>query len=258
MTKTLRSEVACAMEAPEFLLPHLPYLLQDLPSLSGAEDDVVEVLREVGFPTGGTVLDLGCGRGDIAIRVARAFDADVTGVDGHPPFVEIARRSAEQASLQRRCRFVAADLREALTKPARFDAALMIAVGPVLGDSIQTMSTLRTVVRDGGWIVVDDAYLDDGAPPPGDDEHHAGREAMDAGLTHFGDAIVARRTRSPSERSFNALSLKTIPERAAALVERHPELGGAIRRYLARQIEEVALMEGPVVPTLLAIQKTGD
>ena len=79
MTKTLLSEVAYAMEAPERLLPHLPYLLQDLPSLSGVEDDVVEVLREIGFPKGGAVLDLGCGRGDVAIRLAQTFDAEVNG-----------------------------------------------------------------------------------------------------------------------------------------------------------------------------------
>ena len=256
MTRTLLNEVAYAMEAPECLLPYLPYLLQDLPSLSGAQDDVVEVLSEVGFPSGGTVLDLGCGRGDIAIRVAQAFGADVTGVDAHPPFIEIARQSAKQARLQRRCRFIASDLRKSLAKPARFDAVLMIAVGPVLGDPAKTMSMLRAVVRDGGWIIIDDAYLDDGVPPSADYEDHLDREAMEAGLTHFGDTIVARRTRSPAGRSFNALALETIPKRASALVELHPELREAISQYVARQIEEVALMDGPVVPTLWAIQKT--
>ena len=257
MTKTLLSEVAYAMEAPECLLPHLPYLLQDLPSLSGAEDDVVDVLSEVGFPSGGTVLDLGCGRGDIAIRVARAFGAEVTGVDGHAPFIEIARQSAKQAGLQRRCGFVAADLRKLLAKPARFDAVLMIAVGPVLGDSAKTISMLRAVVRDGGWIIIDDAYLDDGVPPSADYEDHLEREAMEAGLTQFGDTIVARRIRSPAGRSFNALALEAIPKRATALAKQHPELADAINQYVTRQNEEVALMDGPVVPTLWAIQKTG-
>ena len=256
MTKTLLNEVAYAMEAPERLLPHLPYLLQDLPSLSGAEDDVVEVLSEVGFPNGGTVLDLGCGRGDIAIRVAQAFGAEVTGVDGHPPFIEIARRSAKQAGLQWRCGFVAADLRELLAKPARFDAVLMIAVGPVLGDPAKTIGMLRAVVRDGGWIIIDDAYLDDGARPSADYEDHLERAAMEAGLTHFGDTIVARRIRSPAGRSFNALALEAIPKRAAALAELHPELTDVISQYVARQIEEVALMDGHVVPALWAIQKT--
>jgi len=257
MTKTLLSEVAYAMEAPKCLLPHLPYLLQDLPSLSGAEDEVVEVLGEVGFPSGGTVLDLGCGRGDIAIRVARAFDAEVTGVDGHLPFIEIARQSAKEARLEQRCRFVAADLRKSLAQPARFDAVLMIAVGPVLGNSAKTISMLRAVVREGGWIIIDDGYLEDGVPPSADYGDYLEREATEAGLTRFGDVIVARRIRSPAVKSFNALALETIPKRAAALAELHPELKEAINQYVARQIEEVALMDGPLVSTLWAIRKTG-
>lgn len=256
VTKTLLSEVAYAMEAPECLLPHLPYLLQDLPSLSGAEDDVIGVLKEVGFPNGGAVLDLGCGRGDIAIRVARAFDAEVTGVDAHPPFIEIARQSAKEAGLERSCRFVATDLRKPLAKPARYDAVLMIALGPVLGDCAKTMGMLRAVVRDGGWIIIDDAYLEDGVPPSADYEGYLNQEAMEAGLTQFGDVIVARRIRSPAGKLFNALALETIPKRAAALSERHPELKEAIGQYVARQIQEVALMDGPVVPALWAIQKT--
>ncbi|TQV80466.1 SAM-dependent methyltransferase [Denitrobaculum tricleocarpae] len=256
MTKTLLSEVAYAMEAPECLLPHLPYLLQDLPSLSGGEDEVVEVLREVGFPKSGTVLDLGCGRGDIAIRVARAFDAKVTGVDGHSPFIEIARQSAKEAGLQHRCQFVADDLRKWLAKPARFDAVMMIAVGPLLGDPAKTMGLLRAVVRDGGWIIIDDGYLEDGVSPPADYEDLLEQGAMEAELTQFGDAIVARRIGSPAWRSFNALSLETIPKRAVELIELYPELKDAIDQYVARQFREVALMDGPVVPALWAIQKT--
>lgn len=258
LTKTLMDEVGYSMEAPECLLPHLPYLLQDLPSLSGGEDEVVEVLKEVNFPVGGTVLDLGCGRGDISMRVARAFDAEVTGVDGHPPFIEIARQSAAEAMLESRCRFIAEDLRMCLAKPARFDAVLMIAVGPVLGDSAKTMSMLRTVVRDGGWIIIGDGYLEDDVPPSVEYEGLLEQEAVEDGLTHFGDAIVARRIKSPVWKSFNALALETIPKRAVELIELHPELKDAINQYVARQFQEVSLMDGPVVPALWAIQKSAD
>jgi len=257
MTKTLLSEVAYAMEAPECLLPHLPYLLQDLPSLSGAEDDVVEVLGDVGLPNGAAVLDLGCGRGDVAIRVAQAFDADVTGVDAYGPFIEIAQQSAKEAGLERRCRFVAADLRTSLAETAHFDAVLMIAVGPVLGGPAETMSMLRAVVRDGGLIVIDDAYLEDGVPPSADYEGYLERAATEAGLTQFGDVIVARRMQSPAAKGYNELALETIPRRAAALAERHPELKAAIDQYVARQAEEIALMDGAVVPALWAIRKRG-
>lgn len=258
MTKTLLNDVGYSMEAPECLLPYLPYLLQDLPSLSGGEDEVVEVLREVNFPVGGTVLDLGCGRGDISMRVAGAFDAEVTGVDSYPPFIEIARQSAEEAMPESRCRFVAEDLRMSLAKSVRFDAVLMIAVGPVLGDSAKTMSMLRTVLRDGGWVIIGDGYLEDGVPPSADYEGLLEQEAVEAGLTQFGDAIVARRIKSPAWKSFNALALETIPKRALELIKLHPELKDAISQYVARQFQEVSLMDGPVVPALWAIQKTAD
>lgn len=255
MTTKITDEIAYAMEAPECLLPYLAFLLQDLPSLSGAEDDVVRVLREVGFPKGGTVLDLGCGRGDIAIRLARAFDAEVTGFDAHPPFIEAARQSAREADLAHQCEFVTADLRRALDQPACFDAVLMIAVGSVLGDPAETVGALRAVVRDGGWIVIDDAYLEDGTSPSPDWEGYFSRDVTESGLTRYGDRIVARRTKTSAGTAFNALALEKIPERAAALAERHPELKEALDRYVARQIREVTLMDGPVVPALWAIRK---
>lgn len=256
MTDTLTAEIAYAMEAPESLLPHLAYLLQDLPSLSGSETDVAEVLREVGFPAGGAILDLGCGRGDIAIRLARLFDAQVTGVDAHPPFVEHARRAADAAGLADRCRFSATDLRRALAGPPRYDAVLMIALGPLLGGPADTVAQLRAVVRDGGWIIIDDAYLADGIPVPPGYEDYPDRKTMEAGLTRFGDTIVAQRVHSPTTRAFNDLTLDAVPKRAAELVAKHPELKDDLDRYVARQFEEVALMDSPQVrPVVWAIRK---
>ncbi len=256
MTRSLKDEVAYAMETPATLLPHLAYLLQDLPSLSGTEIDAVDVLAEVGFPTGGSILDLGCGRGDIAIRLAGRFGATVTGVDAHGPFIEIARRAAGQAGLDDQCRFVAGDLRQALAGPDRFDAALMIAVGPVLGDAAETIGLLRSVVRPGGWMLIDDAYLPDGVAPTPDYADYQDRDAAEAGMTRHGDTIVARRIRSPSTHAFNELTLETVPKRAEELAAAHPELKDDLDRYVARQFKEVALMETPAVcPALWAIRK---
>ena len=253
----LTREVADAMEAPEDLLPHLAFLLQDLPSLSGAEDEVVDALRATGFPRGGTVLDLGCGRGDIAINVAAALGASVTGIDAHAPFIEIARQAAATRGLADRCTFDAGDLRTALDGPHRFDAALMIAVGPLLGGPAATVAALRRVVRADGWIVVDDGYLEDGVGSSPDWDGYAGRAETEAGLTRHGDEIVARRSGSPASRTFNALTLDRIPVRAAQLAQRHPELRAALDAYVDRQFKEVAQMDGPVVSTMWVLRKRG-
>lgn len=255
MTAGLETEIAFAMETEPALVPHLPYLLQDLPSLSGADDDVAEVLQETGFPKGGDVLDLGSGRGDLSIRIARDFGARVTGFDGHSAFVAQAERAAEAAGLSGRCRFVAGDLRAALAEDARYDAVLMIAVGPILGDAAETVGKLRTVARPGGLIVIDDAYLEDGTPPTEAYANYADKATMEAGLTRFGETIAARRERSPAYAAYNALALETIPMRARELKARHPELAEMLDAYVDRQREEVALMDGPVVPALWALRR---
>ena len=90
----LEEDIAFVMEVPRALLPWLPELLADLPELSGATGDVLTVLRQAGLPEGASVLDLGSGRGEIALAVAGAFGATVTGVEGMVPFVEAAREKA--------------------------------------------------------------------------------------------------------------------------------------------------------------------
>src|SRR3990172_9363227 len=52
------------------------------------------------FPkaVGGTMVDLGCGPGDIPVRFARALpDFTITAVDGSEPMIALARQAVEQA-----------------------------------------------------------------------------------------------------------------------------------------------------------------
>ncbi|MEQ9012110.1 class I SAM-dependent methyltransferase [Algiphilus sp.] len=255
-TPGLEQEIAYAMEAPVCLLPHLPYLLQDLPSLSGAEDEVVSVLREVGLHPGATVLDLGCGRGEIALRIAQELEATVTGIDGHADFIAQAQQSARNAQCEAQCRFVTGDLRTALRVSEQYDAVMMIALGPILGDTVATIGMLRNVVRAGGWMLIDDAYIQNDAPPPPHYEGYLPRDAMERALTHFGDRIVGRRVHNPAGDAFNAQVLSHVPQRARELAAMHPMLKPELDQYVHRQHAEVALMQEAVVPVLWALQKT--
>ena len=73
------------------------------------------VAEDVGAaaPTGGTVLDAGCGSGRLAIEIAgRRPDVRVHGIDLEPRMVEVATRHAERANVTDRVEFTAADLGE--------------------------------------------------------------------------------------------------------------------------------------------------
>lgn len=254
-TGTEDAELARALDAPAALLDYLPHLYQDLPDLSGACEDATRILEACGFPRGGSILDLGCGRGEFAIAAAQRFAARVTGIDALAAFVEIAQERAEAAAIASRCRFLHGDLRNALAAGERYDAVAMLALGPVLGDAAATVAELRKVAVSGGLIIVDDAYLRDGAAPPPGYEAYGDRAATHTAITAHGDRIEVWLEGVERARAYNAAALSAIEVRAAELGRRHPELTRDLADLLAIQRRETALMEGPVVPVLWALRR---
>jgi len=70
-------------------------------------------------------IDLGCGPGDVVVRLARAAtDATITAVDGSEPMLRLARRAVSAAGLDGRVRLVAARLPALPFEPHAFDTVL--------------------------------------------------------------------------------------------------------------------------------------
>jgi cyclopropane fatty-acyl-phospholipid synthase-like methyltransferase len=258
MTRRLDEEIARALDAPVSLLPHLGFLYRDLPDLSGATADGVSMLASCGLADGGAVLDLGCGRGEIAMAVAKRFSASVDGVDALEDFVDAARRKAEADGLSGRCRFESGDLRDWLEGSGHYDAVLMIALGPVLGKPEATVARLRNEVAPGGLILVDDAFLADGAKAPPGYEDYLDRTSLRRALTRHGDEIVGWRESAETARAYNRAALAAIERRAAELARRRPQLKDHLAELLAIQKRETEFMEGPVVPVLWCVRRTGN
>ncbi len=71
------------------------------------------------------VLDLGCGAADITIRFARAYpDCELTGVDGAPSMLALARAAIAHAGLEQRIRLSEARLPESALALHRFDTVI--------------------------------------------------------------------------------------------------------------------------------------
>ncbi|HEY5483850.1 MAG TPA: class I SAM-dependent methyltransferase [Propionibacteriaceae bacterium] len=124
-----------------------------------AECDLLEgIFRESGRPVA-TVLDLGCGTGAHAVRLAlRGYD--VVGVDVSDGMLDAARRRAEHAGSST-VSFVHGDIR-ALGLDRRFDA--VICMFAVLGyqttdeDVAKALDTVRLHLAPGGLFVFDVWY----------------------------------------------------------------------------------------------------
>jgi SAM-dependent methyltransferase len=130
------------------------YFYEGYLSPERTEHDVLTILRLLDPPPGMRVLDMACGHGRIANRLARR-GLDVTGVDITPLFLEIARREAQTQGLT--ARYVRADMR-ALPMTEQFDAALSWFTAFGYFDDDGNRRTLREVCRalkPGGVFLLD-------------------------------------------------------------------------------------------------------
>ncbi len=225
----------------------MPELLADLPVLGSWPDRIVELLRRrTPLGDGARALELGCGTGAVAVRLARELGFEVLGIDLFPPFLERARQRAAAAGVDERCRFERDDLRRAVERLGGHDVVVLAAVGTgVLGGITACVGALRRTVRRGGYVVIDDGFLARPAASarPGY-EHSFPLEETRRRLTAHGDRLVGESLVPRAElAAVNRANLAAIRERAAALTRARPQLAAAVSDYLRHEEEECRFLE---------------
>jgi ubiquinone/menaquinone biosynthesis C-methylase UbiE len=110
-----------------------------------AQDRVVEILREHGVRSS---VDVGCGTGIMADRIARELRADVTGCDLSTGMLEQARaRNADVTWLQ-------ADAADLPLEDASVDAVTSTAAFHWFPDQAAALREFRRVLRPGGLVII--------------------------------------------------------------------------------------------------------
>lgn len=235
------------------LFPFLPDLLQDLDDL-GADPALIEALlsRHAHLPVAARILDLGCGKGSVSLRLLQHHPWQALGLDGMPAFVDRARERAEQLGLATRCRFEAVDIRTWASE-ARFDVIVLGAIGPVLGDTTATLRHVATWLAPEGVVLVDEAYLPDDAPSR-NEAYNQSRAELLAAIRAAGFSILAegRSEEAGREEEFRSM-FAAIRRRAEALAERHPELRPLFEAYVAAQALEFEILADEIIDVTLLL-----
>jgi arsenite methyltransferase len=119
-----------------------------------------------GVARGTRVVDVACGAGGSVRLLARELDAEAVGVDLGAALLARARRTANEAGLGDRVRFVLGDA-EALPLPdASFDVALSECSLCVFPDKRLALAEMARVVRPGGVLAIADVTAAPAALPP--------------------------------------------------------------------------------------------
>ena len=255
--RVLSEELAATMDASAELLPWLPELFIGQEDLGVRAKDALALLSVVDLPAGGSVLDLGCGKGAALIAVVERYGCSGVGLDGVQPFIEHASERSTSLGLDGRVRFLCEDVRAAPGLRGSHELVMLLALGPIFGDTRETMGELRSWVRPGGYVLLAEAYLPNDLAA--DDPHWEFGLSLDElveELTHHGDELVAELVYdTPEYRHWCSEVSAELQERAREMGRDEPEVAEALERFAQRQRDETEADEGAFVGSLFLLRR---
>ena len=243
------------------LLPYLPYLLQDFWELGSDPGVMVRLIeRYVELPEGAGILDLACGKGSVAVRIADKLRVKVKGIDLLSDFIEFAAEKAKEYGVGDLCEFVVGDINEAVESERGYDAVILGAVGcNVLGGSGKTLDKLKKTIKPGGYILIDESYLPDDIGK--EDVLYGHHEYLTEGqwkalFKEVGLEIAETVVDFEDSENLDSVSgMAFITARANELIEKYPNKKEIFEGYVRSQRNEYADLDSNLAGVVWILKK---
>ena len=242
-------------------LPFLPYLLQDFWAL-GSEPSVIAALIGKHIPASDEtrVLDLACGKGAVAVEVARRLGVRVKGVDLFPEFLRYAAEKARELGVEALCTFAEGDINEVVEFERGYDCAIFTSVGTdVMGGPRETLRKLAAVVRPGGYIVLEDAFIADEAKREEVryfKDIYITRQQWLALFEEAGLTLVDTASEAGEEVPDSEAGMVAITRRAHELMALHPDKKAIFEGYIRSQQNEYDDLDDSLDSATWILQKS--
>jgi ubiquinone/menaquinone biosynthesis C-methylase UbiE len=141
-------------------------LADTLPGIHfGGEAATRQLLQWCHLGATSRVLDVGCGPGLTACRIAQEYGSSVVGIDISEVMIAKAQDKARRLGVAERVEFRAEDVFQMSLRDASFDAVVLESVlTPLPGDKAQAVAEMVRVLRPGGRLAVNESTFDPSAP----------------------------------------------------------------------------------------------
>jgi cyclopropane fatty-acyl-phospholipid synthase-like methyltransferase len=139
-----------------YIFPTMTYTNGSAPHGSAADADAL--LNLLDLQPDMSVLELGCGRAEYAIRMLNIFPSiEATGVDANAAHLATARERAVLAGVGDRLTLIEASPTTATTAPM-FDAVVCIGAAGLFSSFAEALRGLANTVKPGGLVLIADGY----------------------------------------------------------------------------------------------------
>lgn len=261
MKRKVEEKLAASLTAETTeLLPFLPYLLQDFWEMGSDPDVMIQIISEyIKLPKYSKVLDLGCGKGAVSVKLAYEKQVIVKGIDLISDFIDIANKKAEEYNIEKLCEFVVGDINESVKIENDYNVVILGAVGDVLGTPKETLQKLKLTIKSGRYILIDECYICDNSKK--DDIQYINyeyltRKQWEVLFEKTSLELIAAVVNSDVESLDNSVSdMAKITLRANELIEKYPDKRDIFYGYIRSQQNEYDDINNSLVPVVWVLKK---
>jgi len=121
-------------------------------------DKTDRVLALFDLPPGARVIDVGCGKAEMLMRLIERYGCAAIGVDTNAEFLAEARARAFDRGVAGQLQLIEGGIAKQKFESESFDAALCVGATHAYGDYGATLKALRGLVKPGGKVLVGEGH----------------------------------------------------------------------------------------------------
>ena len=236
------------------LEPFIPFILEDLWELGSIPEYIIQLARKHINPQKlNRVVDFGCGKGAVLIKLWQEMPFQGVGIDLVPEFVTSAQKYAEEWNCADSLTFEAADIRKRVTDFEELDLAIFGQDSEVLGNVTQALKQLKECVANDGWMIVELACW---KKPKAGNEDLPSEEELFSQIEASGLKLVDKIVWDVAKLiEINRQNMCLIQYRLDQLTRKYPDQRELFNDYLKDQKEECRELEEEILCMSLILQK---
>lgn len=256
LISTIEESVVMAMDGTDSnIFPYLPYILQDLWEIGASPEVVLKLIKKHTTDHSNlNVLDLGCGKGAVLIKLAKELNCQCHGIDAVKEFINEAKYKAKKYNVEEYCFFERDDIRIRIPDLKDYDIIILGSIGPVLGDYYSTLTKVSKCIKDSGLIVIDDGYINDESEyshPLVEKRSVILEQVSNAGMKLINEIIINKDEIKESDDYIH----RNIKRRCQELIEKHPDIKNIFIDYIRKQEEENGAIETKMICSTMLFGK---